>query len=223
MTIASCAKRTLACGALLLPLLAPIQSLAGEVYVPLGIPGIGVGYAHPINDMLAVRADFMTLGSRSKTTVEDGISYQGRYKLQRTALLLDLFPFSGSFRFTGGAVLSTYKVSLDGSCAGASLQVGDTTYPCNAATDGLNVDIKFPGTTPYLGIGWGHQAGSGLRWSFDIGAAIGRAKVTATPRGALATQPGIQADIDKELAELREGVGKVRAIPQLSFGIGYSF
>lgn len=222
MITASRVQLSLACGALLLPLLAATQAQAGEVYVPLGIPGIGVGYAHPINDMLSVRADFMTLGSRSETTVEDGISYLGRYKLQRTALLLDLFPFSGSFRFTGGAVLSTYKVNLDASGASGSITIGNTTYATTAA-DGLNVDIKFPGTTPYLGIGWGHQAGSGLRWAFDIGAAIGRAKVTATPRGALATQPGIQADIDKELAELREGVGKVRAIPQLSFSVGYSF
>ncbi len=221
MITASRVQRSLACGALLLPLLAATQAQAGEVYVPLGMPGIGVGYAHPINDMLGVRADFMTLGSRSKNTVEDGISYQGRYKLQRTALLLDLFPFSGSFRFTGGAVLSTYKVNLDASGASGSITVGNTTYVTNA-NDGLNVEIKFPDTTPYLGIGWGHQAGSGLRWSFDIGAAIGRAKVTATPRGRLA-QADAQADIDKELAELREGVGKVRAIPQLSISVGYSF
>lgn len=42
-------------------------------------------------------------------------------------------------------------------------------------------------------------------------------------RGALASEPDIQANLDKELAELRDGVGKVRAIPQLSVAIGYSF
>jgi hypothetical protein len=222
MTIASRLQRPIACSALLLPLLAAGTARAGELYVPLGMPGIGVGYAHPLNDSVAVRADFMTLGSRGRATVEDGISYQGRYKLQRTALLLDLFPFAGSFRLTGGAVLSNYKVNLDASGAGGSLTIGNTTYATTAA-DGLKVDIKFPDTTPYVGIGWGHQPGSGWRWSFDIGAAVGRAKLTATPRGALASQPGIQADIDKELAELREGVGRVRAIPQLSVGVGYSF
>jgi hypothetical protein len=59
--------------------------------------------------------------------------------------------------------------------------------------------VKFPKTTPDLGIGWGHQTGSGFRFSADIGAAIGRATVTATARGQLAAQPDIQANIDKEL------------------------
>ena len=89
--------------------------------------------------------------------------------------------------------------------------------------DGLKVQIDFPRTTPYIGIGWGHQTGSGLRFSADIGASIGRATVTATPRGALATQPDIQANVDKELAELRDGAAKLRAVPQLSIGLGYSF
>jgi hypothetical protein len=47
--------------------------------------------------------------------------------------------------------------------------------------------------------------------------------VTATARGQLAAQPDIQANIDKELVELRNGVGKIRVIPQLSIGLGYSF
>ena len=83
--------------------------------------------------------------------------------------------------------------------------------------------IEFPKSTPYIGIGWGHQTGMGLRFSADIGAAVGRATLTATPRGALANQPDIQANIDKELVELRDGVGKIRAIPQLTIGLGYSF
>ena len=85
------------------------------------------------------------------------------------------------------------------------------------------MQVEFPKSTPYIGIGWGHQSGSGLRFSADIGASIGRATVTATARGQLATQPDIQANIDKELVDLRDGVGKVRAVPQLSIGLGYSF
>lgn len=74
-----------------------------------------------------------------------------------------------------------------------------------------------------MSIGWGHQTGSGFRFSADIGAAIGRATVSAVARGQLASQPDIQTNLDEELVELRDGVGKVRAIPQLSLGIGYSF
>ena len=166
------------------------QAQAGEVYANVGLPGIGLGYAHPIDSRFTVRADFMTLGSRSKSTTEEGIRYDGRYKLQRLAVLGDWFPFGGSFRLTGGLSSNQYKVTLDATGENGSLTIGDRTYTTTAA---------------------------------DIGALVGRAKVNATVRGALASEPDIQANLDKELAELRDGVGKVRAIPQLSFTVGYSF
>lgn len=166
------------------------QAQAGEVYANVGLPGIGLDYAHPIDSRFTVRADFMTLGSRSKSTTEEGIRYDGRYKLQRLAVLGDWFPFGGSFRLTGGLSSNQYKVTLDATGENGSLTIGDRTYTTTAA---------------------------------DIGALVGRAKVDATVRGALASEPDIQANLDKELAELRDGVGKVRAIPQLSVAIGYSF
>ena len=198
------------------------QAQAGEVYANVGLPGIGLGYAHPIDSRFTVRADFMTLGSRSKSTTEEGIRYDGRYKLQRLAVLGDWFPFGGSFRLTGGLSSNQYKVTLDATGENGSLTIGDRTYTTTAA-DGLKVEVKFPSVTPYLGIGWGHQSASGWRFGADIGALVGRAKVNATVCGALASEPDIQANLDKELAELRDGVGKVRAIPQLSVAIGYSF
>ena len=198
------------------------QAQAGEVYANVGLPGIGLGYAHPIDSRFTVRADFMTLGSRSKSTTEEGIRYDGRYKLKRLAVLGDWFPFGGSFRLTGGLSSNQYKVTLDATGENGSLTIGDRTYTTTAA-DGLKVEVKFPSVTPYLGIGWGHQSASGWRFGADIGALVGRAKVNATVRGALASEPDIQANLDKELAELRDGVGKVRAIPQLSVAIGYSF
>jgi hypothetical protein len=198
------------------------QAQAGEVYANVGLPGIGLGYAHPIDSRFTVRADFMTLGSRSKSTTEEGIRYDGRYKLQRLAVLGDWFPFGGSFRLTGGLSSNQYKVTLDATGENGSLTIGDRTYTTTAA-DGLKVEVKFPSVTPYLGIGWGHQSASGWRFGADIGALVGRAKVNATVRGALASEPDIQANLDKELAELRDGVGKVRAIPQISFTVGYSF
>jgi hypothetical protein len=42
-------------------------------------------------------------------------------------------------------------------------------------------------------------------------------------RGQLATDPNAQADIDRELAEINNGIGKVSLLPQFSFSLGYSF
>lgn len=206
----------------LLPLvLAATAATAGEIYGQIGLPGLGIGYAQPLNDSFTLRGDFVTLGNHSKTATEEGITYNARLKAQRAAVLADWYPMQGSFRLSAGATFNQYRLDLGADGSSGSLTIGGTTYPTTAA-DRLDVQIKFPSSTPYIGIGWGHGSGSGLRFSFDVGASIGRAKLTAALSGPNASSVS-QADLDAELAELRDGVGKVRAVPQLSFGIGYSF
>jgi opacity protein-like surface antigen len=131
------------------------------------------------------------------------------------------FPFGGTFRFTLGATSNQYKIDLLASGAGGTLTIGNTTYNTSSA-DQFRVQVKFPTSTPYFGLGWGHGSGSGLRFSFDLGASVGKATVSYQLSGPIASQAS-QADIDAELAELRNGVGKVKAIPQLTLGLGWSF
>lgn len=194
---------------------------AGELYTKLGVPGVMLGYSQPLGPLFGVRADYATIGSRTDRRTEDGIAYDGTLKANRTALLADWFPFAGSFRFTTGVTANQYKLDLLATGAGGSLTIGNNTYT-TTAQDNFRVQVKFPSSTPYLGFGWGHGNGSGIRFSFDIGAKIGKATVNYSLSGPLATQVS-QADIDAELAELRDGVGKVKAIPQITLGLGYSF
>lgn len=209
-----------ALGAALILLSAP-AARAGEAYLLVGLPGVGLGYAHPLSPSLALRGDVVTLGNRSHDANEEGIDYQGRLKTGRGALFADWFPFAGSFRFSLGVTANQYRLDLDASGAGRTVNIGGTDYTLGAG-DGFSAQVKFPGTTPYVGFGWGHGQGSGLRFSVDVGASLGKATVTAVGRGALAN-PSAQADIDRELAELRDGVGKFRVLPQLSFSLGLSF
>jgi hypothetical protein len=212
-------RRHLATAALLLCGVATAH--AGEVYGSFGVPGLMLGYAHPIAPHFGVRADYATLGTRTKQTEEEGIHYDAKLNTSRVGFFGDVYPFAGVFRITGGLTVNNYKMHLDGSGAGGSITVGDNTYPTTAA-DGIAVDIKFPRTTPYLGIGWGHQADSGWRAAFDIGAMFGKLKVTTTPRGVLASDAA-KADVDKEVAQLTEKTDKVKFIPQITLSVGYSF
>lgn len=198
---------------------APAQ--AQELYLKAGLPGVMLGFAQPVGPLFGVRADYATIGNRSERRTEDGIDYDAKIKANRAALLLDLFPFAGSFRISAGVTSNQYKLDLLATGAGGTIRVGNTTYT-TTANDRLAVLVKYPSSTPYLGIGWGHHANSGWRFSFDLGAMIGKAKVSYALSGPWATQVS-QADIDTELAELRDGVGKVKAIPQLTLGLGYSF
>jgi hypothetical protein len=206
---------TLAC-------LAPLGTAqAGEIYSQIGVPGLMLGYAQPLNSAFGLRADFATAGHRTAQRTESGIAYDAKLKADRAALLADWYPFFGSFRISAGITSSQYRLDLAATGAGGSLTIGNNTY-ATTASDRLDAQVRFPSSTPYLGFGWGHQLGSGLRFSMDLGAMVGKATVSYTVSGPLA-QKVSQADIDAELTDLRNGVGKVRAIPQLSLGLGYSF
>lgn len=196
-------------------------AFAGELYGSIGLPGATIGWAQPVSDGITLRADYTTIGDRTSDRTEEGIAYQAKLKANRTALFADWFPFGGSFRFTGGVTANDYKLDMTATGAGGTLTIGNTTYITTAA-DRFDVKVKMPSSTPYLGIGWGHQAGSGLRFGFDVGAMIGKAKLSTQVSGPLAAQV-TQADIDEETRELRDGVAKIRVIPQVGFSLGYSF
>jgi hypothetical protein len=194
---------------------------AAEPYAAIGAPGVMLGIAQPVSDTLTLRVDLATIGTRSKADTEQGIAYKGHYKSNRTGLFADWF-VSGGFRLTGGVTFNDTKFDLTAFGDGTPIKIGNTSYATTTA-DRFMANIKFPSTTPYIGIGWGHKMGnSGWGFVADLGASIGKATVTTRVEGPLLSQVS-QADIDRETQELRDGVGKVRALPQLSVGVSYQF
>lgn len=196
---------------------------AAELYLGAGAPGLMLGVAQPMSSAWGLRADVSTIGNRSYDGVHNGIDFTGQAKLLRTGLFADWFVVGGSFRLTGGLTFNDAKIDLTAMGDGKPIHIGNTDYPTTTA-DRFDAHVRFPRTTPYLGLGWGHQlsAAGGVRLSFDLGASIGRATVTTTTQGPNLSLVS-QSDIDQQTQELRDGVGKVRALPQLSFTLGYSF
>ena len=198
---------------------------AGESYANVGIPGLMLGYAHSVNSQWGLRGDVATLGSVNRNFTESGITYQGTIKAQRLGLFADYFPMQGSFRLTGGLTFNHMRVSLKSQFDGTtSVTLGSQTLTPTAG-DYFNAELKFPRVMPYLGVGWGHQAREqGLGFVADLGVMIGKAKVTTT-QNVVANHPGVvsQADVDAETQKLRDGVGDIRFVPQLSVGVSYRY
>lgn len=195
---------------------------AGEIYAGVGFPGVMVGFAQPLSPSVTLRGDVSTLGSYSKSKFEQGINYSATLKTNRIGLFGDWFVGQSSFRLTGGVTANDFKADLMGGSTGSSITIGNNTYAFTSG-DRFDVQIKVPSTTPYLGIGWGHQqAEKGWGFNADIGASIGKATVTSSVSGQLATLVS-QSDIDAEMAEIRDGVGKIKFLPQLSVGLSYRF
>lgn len=199
---------------------------AQEVYVGGGLFGLQVGYAYGVSPSLGLRGDFMTMGQSDKTFNESGTSYQGHINWSRKALLADWFPTGGSFRLTFGATFNDVKFDLLSKGPGKSVDINGWKIGMSA-NDSFNVVVAMPSTTPYIGMGFGHKPGQ-KGWGFhsDFGTSLGRFKVTETRTGGLVNGGSLgvtQTDVDKELTEVRDGVAKLKLLPQLTMGLSYSF
>lgn len=216
-------KKILTLGALAGALLAS-GAQAQSIYGGVGLPGLyTLGYAHSISPKLGARAEYAGGLDISKDGVESGINYRGNLKASHVGVFADWFPFDGSgFRVVGGLTLNDMK--FDMAAQGNGLVDVGNAKNVNLAGQTLNVSVKFPDTTPYLGIGYGHQSSStkGLGFYFDLGVMFGSFDTTVNTslvKAGLVTQ----ADVDAEVKQLRDSLSGVSALPSVSLGLRYSF
>lgn len=202
-----------------------IAANAGEVYAGAGLPGLMLGYAQPLNASFTLRGDWATLGSRTKRVNEEGISYDAKFAFNRVGVFADWF-FLGGMRVTAGVTFNNLTADLRAQGDGVTAyQFGNAAPVVLTSADRLDVTISYPKSTPYLGLGYGHQLSTGWGFTFDLGASYGKAKLGETHSGPTLGNPALvtQANIDDEMSQLREGVGRIRYIPQLSLGVNYRF
>lgn len=199
---------------------------AGEAYGSLGTPGVLLGYGQALNDRVKLRADLSTLGSHRDRFTEEGIEYDGRLKAHRLGLFADYFPGDGSWRVTGGLTVNDYRVDATGRGTGGTITIGGTVYPVTA-DDRFDVTVKLPRVTPYLGVGYGippsRASGRGWGANFDLGAMFGRPKVSGGVSGPVLGPAVTRADIERELAEIRQSTDDFRVFPHVSLGVSYRY
>lgn len=202
-----------------------LSAHAGEVYAGVGLPGLMLGYAQPLNSSFTLRGDWATLGSRNKRVNEEGISYDAKLAFNRLGVFADWF-ILGAVRLTAGVTFNNLTADLRAQGDGTTAyQFGNAPPVVLTPADRLDVTITYPKSTPYVGLGYGHQMGSGWGFTFDLGASYGKARLGETHSGPTLGNSALvtQADIDQEMAQLREGVGRIRYIPQVSLGVNYRF
>lgn len=205
---------------------------AQSVYGKVGLFGAGIGYAHGINDNLAVRADITTIGNYSKDGTSDKFDYRGSFKFDQTSIYGDWFPFSGTFSLTGGVNFRQAKLSADARPNQAgTVTVGDTVVNFGAG-DTLTAKIEMPSVAPYLGIGWGHNVSakkSGISFFADIGFSFGKPKVSLDANESFlaklntASNGKAQKEINKQVKSIKEDSNKIKVFPQIYLGVSYKF
>jgi len=230
MSVRSLSATTLARRAALLPLTALLATAAAaahaedrniEPYVGVGFPVGVVGLAFPLHERVTLRADYGTAGHHSYNGTSSDNDYKGTLKYDRFGAFADFFVVSG-LRVTAGLVSTSGDMTLKATSKGSTISIGGTVYHY---TGDVYSDITLPSTSPYLGIGWGHQlgAGGGLSFHADLGAAIGKAKATDLKAEGDVAQFVSASDLADENKSFQDNVAKIKAIPQLTLGLSYRF
>lgn len=194
---------------------------ADEVYGGVGFPGITLGISRSIAPAVNLRGEYSGGLNMSRNGQRNGIDFNGNLKAQSVSILADYFPMNNGFRVTGGLSFNNTRFKLDSTGLGTATINGK---PVSLSGEFFNIEVKQPGVTPYLGIGYGFKPDSKSAWDFyaDVGVMIGKFKST-TNTSIVGKQGITQADVDAQTATVRDDVSKLSVLPKVSLGASYRF
>ena len=189
-----------------------------------GTPGFGLELGKLLTGHFAARVG-VNYYKISKTKDQSNITYDASLKLHAVSALIDFFPAQrGSFHLTGGIVTNPLTITATGQPSSGSYTINGNTYS-SSQVGILTAQGKFPGASPYLGLGFGTPASSGgaLKFLFDLGAVIGKPTISLTATGA-ANDPTLAADLQAQANKTQSDVDKYLTVyPVLAFGLAYRF
>ncbi|MGA1982560.1 MAG: hypothetical protein ABSG84_08800 [Acidobacteriaceae bacterium] len=137
----------------------------------LGLAGIGFDVATPlVPQRLNLRGGATFFSYNLSETTSDNLVVNGTLKLQNSGVMVDWFPFHGSFRLSGGATVYNNKgvTASINEPNGSSFTLGGTTYYASGPIVGTGT-FKLGGNAGgRVSFGWGNLVPKpGHRFSFD--------------------------------------------------------
>jgi hypothetical protein len=192
----------------------------------VGSTGFGAEVAKLLTGHVAARVGG-SFYSLSTTKRQSGISYDASLKLHTFSALIDVYPGRrGSFHGAVGIVTNPLTISGTGQASSGRFTINGTSYRADTVGT-LTVGGKFPGASPYLGLGFGTPANTSraLKVLFDLGAVLGKPTVSLSSSSA-SCGPGTPCgtDLQAQQAMTQHDVRKyLRVYPVVSLGLGYRF
>jgi hypothetical protein len=194
------------------------QDVGAALHV--GTLGLGVDAGISVNPRITVRAGGSFFPVNPSVTVSD-IKYTADLPSPQFTGIVDLF-LVGGLRLSGGVRISSDDAGATGEITG-SVEVGNVTYTASEIGT-LAAIIETNTMAPYLGIGFGNIAKSGLGFFMDLGVAFqGRPAITFEATGTLANDPLFQAELARETATVEDDIAIYRFYPVLSLGLSFGF
>jgi hypothetical protein len=188
----------------------------------VGTQGIGLEVAKAINQYFVLRSggNYATYSGSNSVNKAD-FSYDAN--ILNSNALLDVHPYGGGFRVSGGAYFSPDSVKFSANPT-SNITIGNATYtPSEAGT--VKGKIEGSKIAPYAGIGYSRAFADDGNWFFDadLGVKLNDINSHIEANGALATDPTFKADLERERKKIEDKLGLMEYYPVLNMGFGYKF
>jgi hypothetical protein len=197
------------------------EQLGVGVTAKIGTLGYGADLTIGLGPYLGIRGGYNTYAYEREVT-RDEATVQGRLDWETIPLLLDVHPFGGGFRISGGPVINNNRIDVTAD-VNEPLKLEDTEYQI----DDLSGSVTFDRTSYYLGLGYGNAAGKDGRWHFycDFGVMYhGEPQLDAH---ATASDPVVQEALNvalqSEVDKARDDVKSYKYYPVIALGVSFAF
>lgn len=201
-----------------------------RVGLTAGTLGIGPEISYRFSDYLGVRGN-ATFLSLSRSLDSNDITYDAKLKLQSGGAMLDIYPFKGGFRVSGG-------LRLNGNLArgvgqpndGSGFAINGNEYTA-AEIGTLRAETEIRNTAPSLTIGYGGGLSRGFVFGVEAGilfqgsVEVGKLSTSGLCAGTAPPQncATLAGDLDAERRSVNEDISKYNVWPILQLSVGYRF
>ena len=181
---------------------------AAGIGVRAGTTGIGADVAWGIAPTLSARVGYSGLKWDHDVETSNG-DYDGKLKLSNVNGMIDFHPLGPVFRITGGVILNDNKYDLRGTVGGRA--VSGTVEPSRSAA-------------PYLGVGWGTVAGTGINFYADLGIMfMGSPKARLSADCSGLSGSACSSFVADEQARVEDELKRFKYFPVLNLGLTIGF
>lgn len=226
-----CTTALALCLAALAGVLSPATAAAQLGRVAFGVKAGTLGFGGEasvgITRHLAFRAGINRFGVERDQIISD-VAYTLNPRLRSVTALLDLHPFGGAFRLSGGVIANRNEGSLAARLEnGESISVGNGEYS-SSEIQSLSGRIAFKRSAPYVGLGFDNSLGGAGRVSFNLDLGVmfhghPKASLEATTSLTGDARAQFDQDVQQETAELQDEIDELPRVvdyyPVVAFGL----
>ena len=206
-----------------------ISAAADEDGAGLGIGlrystlGGGVEIGKSLGKNFGVRVGLNSF-SEGATEEIDGSKYDADLHLSSTSLMLDWYPFAGSFHLTAGYLNSDNELIGRATPIGSVDIGGEIVVPVTAGDLVLDGNIQI-GSGLFVGLGFGNVSKKGFGLVLEAGIIqSGAPDISLDVSGDETLVATIdQADIDAEIAAMQDDLEEFDLFPVIAVGFSYGF